>query len=88
MMASGMTTEMKVAAIRVPSTCPVGWTSPATWTVNGAAILGMEKKLGRIAPGYFADIVAVEGNPLDDIRVAIDKVKWVMKAGTVVVDRR
>lgn len=60
----------------------------ATATVNGAAILGMEKKLGRIAPGYFADIVAVEGNPLDDIRVAIDKVKWVMKGGTVVVDRR
>ena len=57
-------------------------------TVNGAAILGMEKKLGRIAPGYFADIVAVEGNPLDDIGVAINKVKWVMKGGTVVVDRR
>lgn len=57
-------------------------------TVNGAAILGMEKKLGRIAPGYFADIVAVEGNPLEDIGVAISKVKWVMKGGTVVVDRR
>ncbi len=60
----------------------------ATATVNGAAILGMEKKLGRIAPGYFADIVAVDGNPLDDIDVAISKVKWVMKGGTVVVDRR
>jgi imidazolonepropionase-like amidohydrolase len=60
----------------------------ATATVNGAAILGMEKKLGRIAPGYFADIVAVDGNPLDDIDVAISKVKWVMKGGAVVVDRR
>jgi imidazolonepropionase-like amidohydrolase len=56
--------------------------------VNGAAILGMEKKLGRIAPGYFADIVAVDGNPLADIDVAISKVKWVMKGGAVVVDRR
>jgi imidazolonepropionase-like amidohydrolase len=60
----------------------------ATATANGAAILGMEKKLGRIAPGYFADIVAVDGNPLADIDVAISKVKWVMKGGAVVVDRR
>jgi imidazolonepropionase-like amidohydrolase len=59
----------------------------ATATVNGAAILGQEKKLGRIAPGYFADITAVEGDPLADITVAIDKVRWVMKGGTVVVDK-
>ena len=60
----------------------------ATATVNGAAILGMEKKLGRIAPGYFADIVAVDGDPLADIGVAINRVKWVMKGGAVVVDKR
>lgn len=59
----------------------------ATATTNGAELLGMEKTLGRIAPGYFADIVAVEGNPLADIDVVLTKVKWVMKGGTVVVDK-
>ena len=59
----------------------------ATATTNAAALLGLEKKLGAVAPGYFADIVAVEGDPLADIKVVIDKVRWVMKAGTVVVDK-
>jgi len=40
----------------------------------------------RIAPGYFADIVAVDGDPLSDIQVVIDKVHWVMKGGQVFVD--
>ena len=43
--------------------------------------------LGSVAPGYVADIVAVEGDPLTDIEVAIGKVRWVMKAGSVVVDK-
>ena len=57
-----------------------------TATTNGAALLGMSDRLGAIAPGYFADIVAVEGDPLSDINVAIAKVRWVMKDGQVVVD--
>jgi uncharacterized protein YciI len=57
-------------------------------TTNGASLLGMEKSLGAIAPGYFADIVAVEGDPLADISVAIRGVRWVMKNGDVVVDKR
>jgi imidazolonepropionase-like amidohydrolase len=60
----------------------------ATATTNGAALLGMEKKLGSVAPGYFADIVAVEGDPLADIHVVTDRVRWVMKGGQVVVDKR
>jgi imidazolonepropionase-like amidohydrolase len=47
----------------------------------------MEKDLGVIGPGYFADIVAVEGDPLKDIDVIIHHVKWVMKGGKVVVDK-
>ena len=58
-----------------------------TVTTIGAEMLGMEKDLGAIAPGYYADIVAVEGDPLKDIDTVIDKVKWVMKAGKVVVNK-
>ena len=57
-------------------------------TVNGAALLGQAGSLGALRAGYFADIVAVEGDPLADIRVVIDKVRWVMKGGEVVVDKR
>jgi imidazolonepropionase-like amidohydrolase len=56
-------------------------------TTNGAALLGMEKSLGAVALGYYADIVAVEGDPLKDIQVVIDRVRWVMKGGRVVVDK-
>jgi imidazolonepropionase-like amidohydrolase len=56
--------------------------------VTGAALLGKERELGALAPGYEADIVAVEGNPLTDIQTVITRVRWVMKAGQVVVDKR
>jgi imidazolonepropionase-like amidohydrolase len=58
-----------------------------TATTNAAELLGKEKELGAVAPGYYADLVAVEGDPLADINVAIYKVKWVMKAGAVLVDK-
>jgi len=58
-----------------------------TATVNAAQLLGQEKSLGALRPGYFADVVAVEGDPLEDIQVAIEKVRWVMKGGEVIVDK-
>jgi imidazolonepropionase-like amidohydrolase len=60
----------------------------ATATSSAADLLGMKGTLGAVAPGYYADIVAVRGDPLRDIHVVIDSVRWVMKGGTVVVDRR
>jgi imidazolonepropionase-like amidohydrolase len=58
-----------------------------TATTNAAALLGMSSQLGAIAPGYFADLVAVEGDPLSDINAVIERVRWVMKDGQVVVDK-
>ncbi|HEY7234098.1 MAG TPA: amidohydrolase family protein [Gemmatimonadaceae bacterium] len=60
----------------------------ATATTNAAALLGMSQTLGAVAPGYYADIVAVAGDPLRDVRVVTDSVRWVMKGGQVVVDVR
>ncbi len=59
----------------------------AAATTNGAALLGMEKDLGAVAPGYYADLVAVEGDPLSDIGAVIGGVRWVMKGGVVAVDK-
>jgi imidazolonepropionase-like amidohydrolase len=59
-----------------------------TATTNAAELLGKEKELGAVAPGYLADLVAVEGDPLSDIKVVLNNVKWVMKDGAVVVDHR
>src|SRR3954466_6212165 len=58
----------------------------ATATTIPAALLGHAKDLGAIAPGYYADLVAVDGDPLADINIIIDQVRWVMKGGAVVVD--
>jgi len=55
-----------------------------TATTNAAELLGKKDELGAVATGYFADLVAVEGDPLADVNVTINKVKWVMKAGAVV----
>jgi imidazolonepropionase-like amidohydrolase len=60
----------------------------ATATTIPAALLGHEKDLGAIAPGYFADLVAIEGDPLADVNALINGVRWVMKGGAVVVDKR
>jgi len=58
-------------------------------TTEPAAMLGMEKSLGAVAPGFYADIVAVEGDPLANITAVSrrENIRWVMKAGRVVVDK-
>jgi imidazolonepropionase-like amidohydrolase len=47
-----------------------------------ARILGKQKELGRVAPGFDADLIAVTGDPLADLH-AIEHVAFVMKAGHI-----
>ena len=51
--------------------------------LNGARLLRWEGQIGALKPGYYADIIAVPGNPLDDISV-MEHVQFVMKNGAVV----
>jgi imidazolonepropionase-like amidohydrolase len=51
-------------------------------TINGARLLGWQGQIGALKPGYFADVIAVSGNPLDDIS-ALGKVGFVMKGGVI-----
>ena len=60
----------------------------ATATTTAAELLGVQDRLGRIAPGYLADLVAVQGDPTANIDALFTGVRWVMKDGKVVVDRR
>jgi imidazolonepropionase-like amidohydrolase len=52
-------------------------------TINDADLLGWSDKVGTIAPGKWADIVAVDGDPLGDV-TTLERVKFVMKGGEVV----
>lgn len=67
MLAGGMSSREAVAAA----------------TTVAADILGLGEEIGRIAPGYSADIIAVEGNPLDDATV-LENVDFVMVRGRVI----
>ena len=51
-------------------------------TSTPAKALGMGDKIGDLKPGMFADIIAVEGNPLEDIK-ALGRVAFVMKEGKI-----
>ena len=56
-------------------------------TTSGAELLGWQDRVGSLEAGKFADIVAVPGNPLSDIK-QLEHVSFVMKGGIVVKDER
>ncbi len=51
--------------------------------IEGAKVLGWQGQIGQLKPGFYADVIAVPGNPLDDI-TAVERVSFVMKGGAVV----
>jgi imidazolonepropionase-like amidohydrolase len=52
-------------------------------TVDAAELMGWSDRVGRIAPGLYADLVAVDGDPVADVR-ELERVRFVMKGGRVV----
>jgi imidazolonepropionase-like amidohydrolase len=60
----------------------------AAATTTAADLLGQKDHLGRLAAGFTADLVAIDGRPLQDIDAVVNGVRWVMKDGKVVVDKR
>ncbi|MFL5413262.1 MAG: amidohydrolase family protein, partial [Myxococcales bacterium] len=56
-------------------------------TSGAAELLGREKDVGTLQPGRFADLIAVRGDPLKDVRL-LENVAFVMKGGAVVKDAR
>jgi imidazolonepropionase-like amidohydrolase len=52
-------------------------------TINAADLLGWSDKIGALEAGKWADIIAVDGDPLQDV-TTLEKVKFVMKGGEVV----
>jgi len=52
-------------------------------TTNAADLLGWSDKVGTIAPGRYADLIAVDGDPLADV-TELERVRFVMKGGVVV----
>jgi imidazolonepropionase-like amidohydrolase len=52
-------------------------------TVNAADLLGWSDRAGSITPGHYADLLAVDGDPLTDV-TELERVRFVMKGGTVI----
>jgi len=56
-----------------------------TGTINAADLMGWTDRVGAIEPGRYADIIAIEADPLKDVRI-LQHVNFVMKSGVVYKD--
>jgi imidazolonepropionase-like amidohydrolase len=55
-------------------------------TTSAADLIGWKTKVGQLAPGFFADLVAVKGDPMKDVTV-LEKTDFVMKGGAIYKNR-
>jgi imidazolonepropionase-like amidohydrolase len=53
-----------------------------TGTINAADLMGWTDRIGTIEPGKWADIIAIDGDPLKDVKI-LQHVNFVMKSGVV-----
>ncbi|APG86873.1 amidohydrolase (plasmid) [Sinorhizobium americanum CCGM7] len=58
-------------------------------TVDAARVLQLEERVGIIAPGAFADVIVIDGDPLKDLSILADpkRIRTIIKGGRVVKDR-
>jgi imidazolonepropionase-like amidohydrolase len=54
-------------------------------TINAAELMNWQDRVGALEPEHYADVIAVDGNPLVDITI-LQRVKFVMKGGKIVKD--
>lgn len=54
--------------------------------LTGARLMGMADSIGQLKPGFYADIVALPGNPLEDISI-VERVRFVMKGGEIIREK-
>ena len=60
----------------------------AAATTTAAELLGMGDQLGRIQPGYLADLIAIDGDPTANLAALFTGVRWVARGGRVAIDRK
>jgi imidazolonepropionase-like amidohydrolase len=56
-------------------------------TLNASDLIGWADRVGTLEPGKFADIVAVQGDPLTNVRV-LENINFVMKGGEIIKNRQ
>jgi len=59
-------------------------------TAVNAGLFGLADRIGTVEAGKLADLIVVDGSPLDDVRILqdLDKILMVFRSGTLMVDRR